>query len=57
VAAAATTPATTSAFMSSPFRSAGWHGYAGGRAGSGITGIAGVVGRIKPHRCRRIAHN
>jgi hypothetical protein len=42
MAAAATTPATTSVFISSPSRSAGWHGFAGGRAGNGVTGIAGV---------------
>jgi hypothetical protein len=28
--------------ISSPSRSAGWHGFAGGRAGNGVTGIAGV---------------
>ena len=42
MAAAATTAATTSVFISSPSRSAGWHGFAGGRAGNGVTGIAGV---------------
>jgi len=31
----ATTAATTSGFISSPSRSAGWHGFAGGRGGGG----------------------
>lgn len=42
LAAAAATPATTSGFISTTSRSAGWHRLAGGRAGSGVTGIAGV---------------
>jgi hypothetical protein len=54
LAAAATTAAITRVFISSPSWSARWHGFAGGRAG---TGIAGVSWTHQPHRCRRIADN
>jgi hypothetical protein len=57
MASAATTAATTSVFISSPFRSAGWQGFADGRADSRINAIAGVSSGHKPHRCRRIAYN
>ena len=45
MAATATTPTTTSVFISSPFRSAGCNGVLGGRGGGGI---AESAGRLMP---------